>query len=190
MQLDRKTLAAFAEQMKTAKANLDAQLSTLPADQRAMVEQSMKGMLGDGAELPAMEYRATQEKKTIGGFNCQRHDILEEGVKSGEIWAAPYSAVELEPTDVQAITGMIDFFMEYLDAMSGLLPGLQNARREVASFNKAVDGFPVLSRTMDGDKVESEMELKSVSHDQLPAAVFALPAGYKQQAMPQMPESK
>ena len=137
-----------------------------------------------------MEYRATQEKKTIGGFKCQRHDILEEGAKSGEVWAAPYSAVELEPTDMQAITGMVDFFMEYLDAMSSLLPGLQSARREVASFNKAVDGFPVLSRNMDGDKVESEMELVSVSHDQLPAAVFELPAGYKQQTMPTMPDPK
>lgn len=190
MQLDRKTLAAFAEQMKTAKANLDAQLSKLSPEQRAMVEKSMKGMLGGEAELPAMEFRATEEKKTIGSFKCQRHDILEEGVKSGEVWAAPYSAVELKPTDMQAITGMIDFFMEYLTAMSSMMPGLQDARREVAAFNKAVDGFPVLTRNMDGDKVESEMELKSVSHDQLPAAVFALPAGYKQQTMPTAPGSK
>lgn len=187
IELDRKTMAELAVQMKAAKAQLDEQLSKLPPEQRKMVEQSMQGALGGAEEVKAMEYRAAEERKTVNGFACRRYDILTGGAKSGEIWAAPYAAVKIEPADMAAVTRMTDFFMEFINSMSIMMPALKHARREMASFHSSVDGFPVQSRTMDGEKVESEMQLKAVRHDQIPASVFALPEGYKQQAMPKLP---
>jgi hypothetical protein len=178
MELTEAGLAAMGEQVN---AEMKQGLAQLPADQRAQAEAMLKSRMGEGAKAPVIDAKNTGEKKTVEGHACTKWDLFRDGQKSGEAWVAPRSEFKVTPADFQVFASMVQFF----DNVRKSMPVAQELWRNgdtFAMFQK-IDGVPVVTRRMDGDKVLGETTLKTLDRKTAPATEFALPAGYTAQSI-------
>ena len=175
--IDKATMTAVAEQVSGAMKQMQDELAKLPPEQRAQAEKMMANMGGKGgaASGPSIEVKVSGEKQTIQGYPCTRYDVLLGGKRTSEMWVAGWSAIKVTKDDMAALRSMSTFFEDMVKsnpmlrnlATSGAFQGLDR-----------VDGFPVLVRHFDGDKVVEEMTLKGVERRAVPAGTFDIPAGY------------
>jgi hypothetical protein len=177
-EIDKATMAAVNEQVNGAMKSMQEQMAKMTPEQRAQVEKMMGGMPnmgGQAAAAPAVEVKATGDKQTVQGYPCTRYDVLLGGKKSSEMWVASWGAVKIDKSDIQALTSMNSFFEEMLKGNPML--GKLSTSSSFQGLDR-VDGFPVLIRHFDGDKVIEEMTLKGVERRAVPAGSFDVPAGY------------
>lgn len=178
LELTESGLAAIGEQVNST---MNERLAQLPADQRAQAEALLKSRLGEGAVAPLIEAKNTGEKKTVEGHACTKWDLFRDGKKSGEAWVTPRSEFKVTPADFQVFGAMVQFF----DGVRKAIPMAQALWRNgdtFAMFQK-IDGIPVLTRRMDGDKVLGETTMKSLERKPAAASLFELPAGLTQQTL-------
>lgn len=178
MELTAAGLSAMGDQVNAA---MKERLAQLPADQRAQAEAMLKARLGEGAAAPVIDAKNTGEKKTVEGHACTKWDLFRDGQKSGEAWVAPRSEFKVAPADFQVFASMVQFF----DGIRKSMPMAQALWRNgdtFAMFQK-IDGVPVVTRRMDGDKVVGETTLKSLEHKAAAASEFALPEGLTPQTI-------
>ena len=87
----------------------------------------------------------------------------------------PDASVFFEP---QKMSAMLQDFMKDVDA-----PWLKDAvDKQTANYAK-IGGIPVLSRHFADGKAVNETTLKSIRTESIPAASFAVPAGYTRREM-------
>jgi hypothetical protein len=95
-------------------------------------------------------------------------------------------ALKVDPADYKAFNDMGRMFEKVARSGQKMLSAIGVPVDDGTGQEKGPGGFPVLTRLMEGDKVTSEVELKSVDHAAVDAAVFSLPEGYKKKEMPKM----
>lgn len=186
MEIDKATMKAAGDQMSAAMQQVQEQLAKLPPEQRAMAEKMMQGQMPGAAGAPgatgasagagpALEVKATGEKRTIQGYACTRYDVYWNGKKTSESWVTPWSDAKLQKEDLEALRSMAGFF-EDLVASNPMLRGMSenSAYRGVDKM----EGLPVLVRRFEGDKVVEETTLESLERKSVAASVFELPAGF------------
>ena len=172
--IDKATMTAVSEQVSGAMKQMQDELAKLPPEQRAQAEKMM-GNMGGAASGPSIEVKSTGEKQTIQGYPCTRYDVLLGGKRTSEMWVAGWSAVKVTKDDMGALRSMSTFFEDMVKSN----PMLRNMATSGAFQGMdRVDGFPVLVRHFDGDKVVEEMTLKGVERRAVPASTFDIPAGY------------
>jgi hypothetical protein len=178
MELTEAGLASMGDQLNAA---MKERLAQLPADQRAQAEAMLKSQMGQGATAPLIEAKNTGEKKTIDGHACTKWDLFRDGKKSGEAWVAPRTDFKVTPADFQVFASMVQFF----DGVRKAMPMAQALWRNGDTFNmfQKIDGIPVSTKRMEGDKVLGETTLKTLEKKAAPAGTYDLPAGLTQQTM-------
>ena len=178
MELTQSGLTAMGEQVNAA---MNERLAQLPADQRVQAEAMLKARLGEGAAATVIDAKNTGERKTVEGHACTKWDLFRDGQKSGEAWVAPRSEFKVTPADFQIFASLVQFF----DAIRKSMPMAQALWRNgdtFAMFQK-LDGVPVLTRRMDGDKVLGETTMKSLERKTAAVTTYALPEGLTQQTI-------
>lgn len=194
MTLDEARLAALAEQMNAAMAQMEQMLASLPPEQRAMIErmqeQGMSGMPGM-ENMPSMtppaevEVRATGRSETRAGYPTEEYEILEDGVVARRLWVAPWSEVEGAEEARDAMMGMVRFFDDFLAAMPRM-PGQDGAMiRNPFRHMDMESGVPVVSQELSPEgQVERETTITSVERRVLESATFQPPEGYTRRSLP------
>lgn len=185
MLLDKAGMEAMAAQIDEASAMLQAQLAKLPPEQRAMMEKNMAKMMG-GAAARTHEYVSASETKSINGFGCHRVDIMTDEVKTGESWNAAIDALKVPASDYQIYRDFMAMLDPLVKSSRQMLGGLNLGGGEDHKGGKGPAEFSVLTRFLDGEKVRSEVELKSIDHAAVDASAFQLPEGYKQKDFPKV----
>ena len=159
---------------------MKAQLAQMPPEQRAQMEQMMPGLSGSDKKW-TVEVVDTGKSDKVDGRNCRIWDVKRDGKLDDQICVVPYSD----------------------------LPGKENFQADVREFREGVRGngeirphdgghddqrvqcpvegerFPgALPWLREGKLGDDEQVMKVWREETIPAAMFEIPAGYKQKQMP------
>lgn len=173
-----------AEKVSGAMSEMQAQLAALPPEQRAMVEQMMKGQMASmgspsAAPREPLAYAKTGKSETINGWACTSWDATRGGRREQELWVTGFTDFGLKESDFAACQRLAEF----LAKMGGPIAeqvGDQPFARKLGGGADALPGVPV--RTIDLDpRGATTHELKKVAREEIPSSKFDLPAGYAKQ---------
>ena len=177
--MDEAMVAEVGTQVDAAMQQMQAQLASMPPEQRAMVEQMMQGqmaaMMGTDDDTPAPSVEETGSGQWQGAA-CTQYSVYEGGEKTQEVCAAPLAAVEGADEAMQAFESMAIFITSLADSMPGSL-GAAMAENPMGLVDQ-FDGFPVRTVDFSGGEVLSETTLESVIEKNLDPALFVAPDGY------------
>ena len=165
-------------QMTAMRAQLQQQMANMPPEQRQRMQDMMDKMGAGAAGEPGKPVKHTfkfdsmGQKKTINGMSCQMYKVSRDGKAHEEDCISPWSAGLLKKEDVE---GLRKFGEELVSSM-----GVRDAR-EGQVFD-GIDQYPgvPISRVPikdDGSRGEED-QIKSITRGSIPAARFAVPAGY------------
>lgn len=188
--IDEATLERIAGQMNAAMAQMEAMLENLPEEQRAMVrqmqERGMPGMPGmDAMERPEVETRPTGRSDTRNGYPVEEWEVLEDGEVARRMWVTPWDEVDGGDEARVAMTGMVEFFEAFIEAMPRMPGGpmIQNPFRNM----DVTGGIPVWTQEIGSDgSVEMESELTSSERRTLPASTFEPDPSLTERPLPDM----
>ena len=181
-------MQGVATQMQEAMKQMEAQMADMPPEQRAMMEQMMKGRMGGMMAAPAPAAKTVREKangEKVGQFTCTRYEILSGGQLSQEVCAAPADALQLDASAMQTFRALAEFY-EPLTRMASSFAGNWAA----PSGMDQIQGFPVQTVMYSNQKPTSEWRVEKIENRPLEASLFELPAGLKKTAMPAMPPGR
>ncbi len=167
--------------MAAAMANMDPE--TKKAMQAAMAQNggSLPGLgalPGMAAEAPVIEVRAAGETKPILSAKASRFDVLENGKKVSELWAA-------KPGDVKGgkvVSARMADLMAFFDqAMGDFSP----ADDSLFQYLSRIDGrVPVAGVDFENGAAGETSQLVSAADADAPDGVWDAPAGYQKMESP------
>ena len=179
-EMDKAQVEAMGQQMSKAMEQMQAQMANMPPEQRKMMEDMMKGkmgMMGAAQAKPTISLKELGSEK-VGAYNTTHYEMLVNGERSQEIWAAPFDQAKMTASDIKTFQDMAKFFESIT----------RNVPTGSYSFNNMdqLKGFPVKSVQYSGGKPSHEWNMVSVEQKSIDGSQFALPAGFKKAEMPGM----
>lgn len=178
--MDKQGMEQIGSQLGAAMKQMEAQLSQLPPEQRAMVEQMMKGkmsavMPGTGEAPPRrME---TGDTEQVGEYSCVVQTLYSGDQKVWEVCAASKNQLSGAFEAMEAFQA-ISRFVETLREAVQQGPFSRIANTPFYDMDQ-IDGFPVRVRTFGSGRMTSESTLKSITQKDLEEAIFSVPEGYE-----------
>jgi len=180
VRLDKQTVTMI-DHAKKAYAemplNLDKAVGQMGGEKMTKEQKdAMSGMMQSMMKF-SMKVTETGEKKKIGAWNCRKYiQKLDTamGPTTTEVWA----------TEDIKVKG--DIFAKYSAIMMTMQPGLKESMAQVMQETKKIKGVTVLTSStssMMGATLKTTMQLLEFKEGKAPAAIGAVPAGYKKQAM-------
>lgn len=183
-EMDKQSMEQVSSQLQGAMAQLQSQLQNLPPEQRARLEQMMKGRMGQGGQAGAAPVRTTYTATgsgAVNGFACTRYEGTRGGEKVADLCAAKPADVHFNPADFQVFEKMRDF-------SGSLASGLANSPFANNRFSDLVqpgfDGFPVEQTSYSSGQATTKMEVKGIERASFSDADFSLGSAKKVELMP------
>ncbi len=179
--MDEAMLDAVSSKISDAMKQMEAQLASMPAEQRAMAEQMMQGqMSGMMGEQEATPIRV----EAIGpgewqGRACTRYAVFDGPEKSQDVCAAPLDQVDGAADMMEAFQGMAVFVTKLTESLPGPLSA--SISDNPGAIMEQIDGFPVHSVEYQYGQASAEVSLESIEEQELEATVFAAPDEYELQ---------
>ena len=176
-QIDKAFVDQFAGQMTAARAQMQAQIAQLPADQRAKAEEMMKKYaVRMSGEPTKTEYRKTAATKVINGSTCTEYDAYDGDTLQRHLWVAPYADLHLTESDGAVFQKM----GEFADRLTGALGSVR--KHDYIPLHE-LKGVPLLTQEVEDGKITRETVVESVTRADAPAGVYTVPAEYKLEPM-------
>lgn len=184
MVVDESMLNAVSSQMSAAMKQMEAQLASLPAEQRAMMERMMKDRMKSFAPPEAVEPALTVDSTGTGewrSYSCNQYTVSDDTGKIQEICAASLDEIDGADEVKASFTKMAEFMKQ----LTSKLPFASGFASSPTAMMDQIDGFPVHTLHYDNGKVTEEVSLESAVEQPIDAALFSPPKGYtKQEIMP------
>lgn len=163
-----KQLAAVA---KNAMQNIDALMANLPAEQRAQLQGMMPS---GGSGIPQVSVQNTGRKDTVNGKSCEVWETRMNNAVESEMCVAGQDAVSVSGADMATLRQLFQATSQ-IAAQAGM--------SDAGAEWQALDGkIPLRIVEMAGGQ-RHVYTLKQASSDKVPASRFAVPNGYREQAM-------
>lgn len=164
-------------QMAGAMAAMQGQMQNLPPEQRARIEEMMKGrgMAGMPGTSEKTEYTKVGSDR-VGQWTCTKYDGSRGGKKVVELCTVPPGQLGFTAADFAVTRDLQAFFGK-------LVP--QNADsvfRIGSAADQGFDGIPV--RRVTFGSAASTSELVDVKRQNVPDSAFAIPAGFTKTESP------
>jgi hypothetical protein len=166
------------QQLQQQMAQMQAQLQNLPPQQRAILEQAMRGRggLGGSGIAPAAkpEFKQTGSDK-VGQWTCTKYEGFEGQKKVAEVCTVDAKDLGLMDSDFQVAKHLVEF-------LQGLLP--QAASQIVVPGDAAQQGYagvPVKYTSFTNGRPDVITETKEIRREAVPASVFEVPAGFRRE---------
>src|SRR6185312_8821802 len=167
--------AALAGQQSQMQQQMQAMLQRLPPDQRAAMEERMKGLMAGRAQS-SLTMTDTGKTDHVGSWACEVWQVQRDGAVSSDACIASRGSLTGGDELVDAVHKAASTTRDVVSA----LPGARATAQQMAVYGK-VDGFPVRTRELGRDgSVESAETVASVERQSLPADRFAIPKGFTQ----------
>ena len=169
-------------QMSAAMAQMQAQMKSLPPEQRERIEAMMKGRgMATGGAAPKIEYKKVGTD-TVGKWTCDKYEGWQEGKKVSDLCTVAPRALGLTDADFAVARDLADFFKN----LTKMLPaGATDMLKIGAPGEQGFQGIPVRSVTQAaGNTITSEMS--EISRQSIPDSAFEVPAGFEKRSMPGM----
>jgi hypothetical protein len=188
MVMDEQTMKRLGAQLSQAMGQMEQMMQNLPPEQRARMEEMMKGrgMSMGGQAAPPAELRRTTEKDTHSGFPTTKVEVWQGGRKTQELWVTPWNNVDGFQEAQPVFESMAEFFKSMLSSFGRMGGPAANDSGGLAHM-KELGGFPVVTQNFDQSGAPTvRTTLRAVRRQTVPASEFEAPAGYVRQAMPGM----
>jgi hypothetical protein len=178
MEMTEADIKKMKAQVDAMRAQAMERMKNLPPEQRKQMEKMMGGMgamPGADAKPAKLDFQAMGQKKTVNGFACDMYKVSRDGVPKEEDCISPWSAKVLQKSDFEG-------FRKFAEEMAKQM-GSTGAQNDMMEQFEKFPGLPITRHPLDGGDDE---EIKSVKRGSIPAAQFAVPAGYTKKEVPQM----
>jgi hypothetical protein len=182
-ELDQQTL----NQLSGVMAQMQAQLQNLPPEQRARMEQMLRGRMGQagaGGAPGTIGQRTTYVAKgsgSVNGFACTKYEGVRGAEKVAELCAAKPEDLHFNAADFQAVAKLRDFASGFLSTMAN--SPFVNGRLDYL-VQAGFEGYPVDHTTFSGGEAVSKMELKSIERASFSDVDFSLANAKKMDLLP------
>jgi hypothetical protein len=179
--MDEAMLDEVSSQISDAMKQMEAELANMPPEQRAMVEQMMKGrmqgMMGkQGTPPPAPRVEATGSGKWQS-YKCKQYSVFEGPDKTQDICAAKLDEIDGADEVMEGFRNMAAYMKKLTESM----PMRSDEHMNPVELMKQIDGFPVHTIDYDNGVIAGEVSMDSVIEKDLDAGLFAAPEGYRRQ---------
>lgn len=179
--MDEAMLDEVSTKISAAMKQMEAQLASMPPEQRAMVEQMMKGQMQGMIEQPAPSSSAPRvEAKGSGewkSYKCRQYAVFEGAEKVQDICAAQLADVDGADEVIETFRNMA----AYITKMTESMPMGSDDRINPGELMDEIDGFPVHTIDYENGAVVGETSLDSVTEQDFDEGMFAVPEGYRRQ---------
>lgn len=173
------TMKQVAAAMSAARAQLAQQMKSMAPAERAKIEKMLPG--AGAAQTPQFEFRKAGGTASFGKWSCERVEQLADGRPQAQLCVARLSDLGLGPDDLAALRRFEAFMQQAAPGTAAGGAAIDpQALRNVVGY----EAYPVHSE-IPGAGVKTTTE--TVEKQAIPAALFELPAGYREQAMPAAP---
>ncbi|MBT8086602.1 MAG: hypothetical protein KJO46_01145 [Gammaproteobacteria bacterium] len=179
--MDEAMLDDISAQINEAMAEMEKQLAGMPPEQRAMVEQMMKGQMQGmmtKQDTPKPEPRV--ESLGSGKWQsqeCEKYAVFESGEKTQEVCAADLEDIDGADEIMQAFRGMA----AYMTQLAESVPMMADDGLNPGELMDRINGFPVHAIDFENGKIIQQSLLDSVTEKDLDPGLFAAPDGYLRQ---------
>ncbi|MBT8089946.1 MAG: hypothetical protein KJO01_07040 [Gammaproteobacteria bacterium] len=187
MVMDEAMLNEVSAQISDAMKQMEAELARMPPEQRAMVEQMMKGQMGGmmgqkDTPPPAPSVKAVGSGKWLSK-TCRKYAVFEGAEKTQELCAAELDDVDGGDEVMAAFRSMA----AYITKMTESMPMDVNDGMNPGELMDQIDGFPVLTTDYENGVAVRETSVDSVIEKNLEPGLFAAPDGYRRENPFQQP---
>lgn len=168
----------MAGQMSDAMARMQDAMKNMPPEQRARIEEMMKGrgMAMGGAPAVKTEYKKVGSDK-VGKWACDKYEGTRNGEKVVELCTVDPSALGLTQADFAVAFEMANFFKALVP--QGAERMFMVGRADTQGFN----GVPVRRVNFSNGQPQDVHELVGVTRQTFPASTWEVPAGYQKQPL-------
>jgi hypothetical protein len=180
-EMDRQSMEQFSQQLQGAMAQMQSQMQNLPPEQRARMEQMMKGRMGQAAAAPVRTTYTARGSGSVNGFACTKYEGMRGAEKVAEVCAAKPADVHFAPADFQVFEKMREFGGSLMNGLANS-PLANNRLADLAQ--PGYDGFPIQQTTFSGGQATTKMELKGLERANFSDADFSLGSARKVDLMP------
>jgi hypothetical protein len=179
--MDEAMLDEVSAQISDAMKQMEAELANMPPEQRAMVEQMMKGRMqgmmgqqGTPSPEPRVEAMGSGEWQS---YSCEKFAVFEGPEKTQDLCAAELDEIEGAEEIIEAFRNMA----AYMTKMTESMPMRSQEGMNPGELMEQIEGFPVHTIDYENGRVSRETSLDSVTEQDLDEGLFAAPEGYRQQ---------
>ena len=173
------TMRKVAAAMAAARASLAERLKALPPERRAQVEKMMPG--GTAGQPPTFAFRKAGGTATYGKWQCERLEELMNGKPQARLCVARLSDLGLSEADLSVMRRFEVFMRQAAPQTAGATAAIDpHALEKVVGYA----AFPIHSEVADA---KAQTTTVSVEKKALPASLFEVPAGYREEAIPEPP---
>jgi hypothetical protein len=145
-------------------------MASLPPEQRAQMEQMMKGMTAKSAPA-TITFRSLDATDKAGPFTCSKYEALSNGKRISEHCTVPFDQLHLTDADVQSFIAFGKFMKTRMGGRGGAAaPPLEEMK-----------GYPVRTISYNGDTPTFQSIVVSVEHKSVDSSMFTVPAGLKKE---------
>jgi len=173
-EMTKADIEAIGGQMTSMMAQMEQQLKSLPPEQRAQIEQMMKGrgMPPGAASASKVQYKKVGTD-TVGKWTCDKYEGYTDGQKTSDVCTVEAKTLGLSPSDFEISREVAAFFAK-------LMPASTAQAFNFGIGEQGLSGVPVKSvTTVAGRQITTEMT--EVSRQTFADAIFEVPAGYAKQ---------
>ncbi len=181
--LDESTLSQLASQISAAMEQMQEQLANLPPEQRAMMEQMMKGRMpegmsmGSGTQGPTFRVEPAGSEQ-VGTYSCDKYEVFRGSEKSLEICVVPVSRLTALSEVMNTFRSMARFTKKLVEStQQRLLATMANSPFQILD---EIDGFPVMTRQFQNGQPTHETLLNSATQRDLSDDLFTVPSGFRE----------
>ncbi len=168
----KKDVIQMKTQMDEAMKQFQEQMKNMPQEQRAMMEQMMKGKMP--SQSPKTTFRKTASNIKINKWTCDKYEGYLEGIKTKEIWTTDWRNLGLSREDFNVMQGMSEFFEELTQNKSLFFKaGSKDWEKE-----QGYPGIPVKTVSYSNGQIKHINELKQIRKQDLDPSLFELPEGF------------
>ncbi|HXT70707.1 MAG TPA: hypothetical protein VN700_13175 [Vicinamibacterales bacterium] len=165
---------SMAAQLDGMMKQMEQAMANMPPEMKEM----MKGRMGAMGSAPAIETVDTGKSGTAAGKPCRIIQTKSMGKVVTESCMGDASAIDVPAADRATLVAAMGFFKDLADKLSkGPLGRIGSA----TPFQGG--GVPLRSTTFAADGSRNTSEFSGVVTTTIPAEVFAVPAGYREQKM-------
>jgi len=179
--MDESMIDDVSAQISDAMKEMEAELANMPPEQRAMVEQMMKGrMQGMMGQQKAPSAGPRIESVGSGKWNsykCREYAVFIGPEKTQDICAADLDDVDGADEVIEAFRGMA----AYMQKMTESMPMMPEDQMNPGKLMSEIDGFPVHTVDYKNGEVTGDVSLDSVTEKNLEPDMFAAPDGYRRE---------
>jgi len=183
-EMDRQSMEQVSQQLQGVMSQLQSQLQNLPPEQRARMEQMMKGRMGQAGQAGAASVRTTYAAKgsgSVNGFACTKYEGTRGAEKVADVCAAKPADVRFNLTDFQVFEKMREFAGSLANGLTSTPFG---NNRLPDMMQPGYDGFPIQQTTYSGGQAMTKTEVKSLDRANFSDADFSLGGAKKVDLMP------